>query len=425
MRPNLPEILSDGDSVTALGRNAETVFKAMRQWGIIRVDDQKTVEYCGLIYHPKNGTVIFLPKEARTDNIADDMKTASLTMRALARFGAETSKLDFENDGDSGNPGTLPVIKRLADDFRNNGLFSERIRWQTRNAGKPEWARTAKRELGMPNKKGQPVYLNIWTSHAAKSTDALLAQIQAAVVREIHLAHAWWLTGTSSRRQEILSCPRPSFPRATWARKLDALLPSLYSARSISLANDLRFYLDGTRKSSDGTLVFGVRKFHTVWETMLRETIIRSEDDKRRNWNSDLPKPSYFSTKSLVSDARRRGMQTDMVLETKTELKIVDAKYYTAKTADTAPGWGDISKQFFYEKAIETLLKSESKVIPAISSIFAFPSTAGQGNLSYIEMVNVDGTVATTDLFSKVVCCYVSVSDALDCYVNNRQGITI
>ena len=85
----------------------------------------------------------------------------------------------------------------------------------------------------------------------------------------------------------------------------------------------------------------------------------------------------------MVHDARRRGMQTDIVLETKTELKTVDAKYYAAKTADTSPGRGDISKQFFYEKAIESLLKSEAKAKPAISSIFAFPSKAGQGNLSW------------------------------------------
>jgi len=49
-------------------------------------------------------------------------------------------------------------------------------------------------------------------------------------------------------------------------------------------------------------------------------------------------------------------MQTDIVLETKTELKTVDAKYYSAKTADTPPSWGDISKHFFYEKAIESFL---------------------------------------------------------------------
>ena len=43
----------------------------------------------------------------------------------------------------------------------------------------------------------------------------------------------------------------------------------------------------------------------------------------------------------MVHDARRRGMQTDIVFETKTELKTVDAKYYAAKTADTSPGRGD------------------------------------------------------------------------------------
>ena len=81
-------------------------------------------------------------------------------------------------------------------------------------------------------------------------------------------------------------------------------------------------------------------------------------------------------------------MQTDIVLETKTELKTVDAKYYSAKTADTPPSWGDISKHFFYQKAIESFLKSEGKAKPAISSIFAFPSKAGQGNLCELAKSN-------------------------------------
>ena len=75
-------------------------------------------------------------------------------------------------------------------------------------------------------------------------------------------------------------------------------------------------------------------------------------------------------------------MQTDIVLETKTELKTVDAKYYSAKTADTPPSWGNISKHFFYEKAIESFLKSEGKAKPAISSIFAFPSNDTQHHIA-------------------------------------------
>lgn len=424
MRPERPVFLSDRDPVAALDHHADTVLTAMRERGIGRLDDQKTVHYCGLIHHPEKGAVVFLPREAKTGNPDVDLETASLTMRALARFGAETSKRDFENDGEAGNPGALSVIKRLADDFRDHGLFSERIRQQTRNAGKPDWGRTVKRELAMPGRKGQPVFTDIRTSRPTRSTDALLAQIQAAVVREIHLANAWWLSGTTSRRQELLSCPRPPFPRTTWARKLDALLPSLYSGRSIFLAEYLRFYLRETRKSSDGVFVFGVSDFHAVWETMLRETIVRSPDDRRRNWNSELPKPVYVLKGSGKDDPRSRGMQTDIILEDKSGYTIVDAKYYAAKSAESAPGWPDIAKQIFYEKALREVVDIAGEPASSIRNIFAFPSRQGDGPLASAEIRRADDASASA-AFPPIECAYVSVRDVLGSYVSGSQGVAL
>ncbi len=424
MRADRPVFLSDRDPVAALGGHADTVLEAMRERGIGRLDDQKTVHYCGLIHHPEKGAVVFLPREAKTGNPDVDLGTASLTMRALARFGAETSKRDFEDDGEAGNPGALSVIKRLADDFRDHGLFSERIRQQTRNAGKPDWSRTVKRELAMPDHKGQLVFTDIRTSRATRSTDALLAQIQAAVVREIHLAHAWWLSGASRRRQELLSCPRPPFPRTTWARKLDALLPSLYSARSVFLAGYLRFYLRETRKSSDGAFVFGVSDFHSVWEAMLRETIVRSRHDRRRNWNSELPKPVYILEGGSRVDPRSRGMQTDIILEDKSGYIIVDAKYYAAKSAETAPGWPDISKQMFYEKALREVVDIIGEKPSFIQNIFAFPGISNTGPLAQAKLQRADGGPVSAS-FTSIDCVYASVREVLNNYVNHSEGIDL
>lgn len=424
MRPDLFVFLSDRDPIAAIDWHPDTVLSAMRERGIGRVDDQKTVHYCGLIHHPEKGAVVFLPREAKTGNPDVDLETASLTMRALARFGAETSKRDFEDDGETGNPSALSVIKRLADDYRDHGLFSERIRQQTRNAGKPDWTRTLKSEIAIPEYKGQPVFTNIRTSRATRSIDALLAQIQAAVVSEIHLAHAWWLSGTSSRRQELLSCPRPPFPRTMWTKKLDALMPSLYSGRSIFLAEYLRFYLSDTRKSSDGLFVFGVSDFHSVWETMLRETIVRSPRDRRRNWNSELPKPVYELNGGRQDDPRSKGMQTDIILEGETSYTIVDAKYYAAKSAQSAPGWPDIAKQMFYEKALREVVDKADQPASVIHNIFVFPSQKSTGPLEWAKIRRADGVSASV-AFPPIKCVYVSVREVLFSYVSNSHAVSL
>lgn len=424
MRPEFPVFLSDHDTVAALEQRADAVLSAMRERGIGRVDDKKTVHYCGLVHHPQKGAVFFLPREARTGNPNIDLQTASLTMGALARFGAETSKRDFEDHGEAGNPSALSVIKRLAEDFRDHGLFSERIRRQTVNTGKPNWARTVTKEIPILSNTGQPIYADIRTSNAVNSRDALLAQIQAAIIREIHSAHAWWLSGTSSRRQELLSCSRPPFPRTTWASKLDALLPSLYSARSMKLAKYLRDYLRDTRKSSDGAFVFGVGDFHTVWETMLRETLARSPKDTYRQWNAELPRPVYIHHNHGKRDPRSRGMQTDIILEDDKGYTIVDAKYYGAKSAETAPDWPDIAKQIFYEKALREVLDKEGKHASNVQNIFAFPSRDGDGPLSFSEIQHRNGD-PTTDVFPSIKCAYLSVSEVLACYVAGSKEIAL
>ncbi|MBR9863892.1 MAG: LlaJI family restriction endonuclease [Rhodobacteraceae bacterium] len=424
MRTNLPIFFSDRDPVSHLDRHADDVVQAMRKWGIGRVDERDRVNFCGLIHHPEEGAVVFLPREAKTGDPTFDLQTASLAMKALARFGAETSKRNFVNDGESGNPGVLSVIKRLSDDFRDRGLFSERVRHRTRNSGKPHWTRTVTREIAMPGYKGQPVFTDIRTSRTASSSDALLAQIQAAVIREIHGAHAWWLSGTSSRRQELLSCLRPPFSRTTWASKLDALLPSLYSARSVFLAEYLRYYLRDTRKSSDGAFVFGVEDFHTVWETILRETIKRSPCDTMRNWNSELPRPFYLHQGTLIQESRNRGMQTDIILEHATSFTIVDAKYYAAKNAGSAPGWPDIAKQIFYEKALREIVDQNSELPAVIHNVFAFPAATNRGPLTKVEIRHTNGKPVSS-AFPPIVCSYVSVREALYHYVSRSQGIDL
>lgn len=424
MQAELPVFFSDRDPVALLDREADTTLKAMRDWGIGRVDERETVHFCGLVYHPERGAIAFLPRESKTGNPSDNLKTASLTMRALARFGAETSKRDFDDDGEAGNPGVLSVIKRLADDFKKHGLFSERVRHWNRNSGKPDWINTIKREIAMPGQNNQPVFTNIRTSRFTRTTDALLAQIQAAVIREIKLAHAWWLPGMSRRLQELVSCSNPPYPRSSWVSRLDALLPTLFSTRSVFLARYLRFYLRETRAYEDGSFIFGVNDFHTVWETILRETIIRSPYDRRLNWNSTLPKPVYRRKDNDILEARSRGMQTDIILEDVWGYTIVDAKYYAAKSAKTAPGWPDIAKQMFYEKALREVVDTGGASPTIIHNVFAFPSKTGEGPLAYAETRHINGEDAGAN-FPPISCSYVSIGKALDCYANSTRGIQL
>ena len=372
-----------------------------------------------------DGSAVFLPREAKTGTSDYDYETAKLTMKALARFSIETSNRQFQDDGETGNPELLSVIKKLSDDFIKNGLFFERIRKDTLNSGKANWGKTIKRELPMPNKFKQPIFINIHSSRSRRSHDTLLAQIQAAVINEIHQAHSWWLNNMSGRISELSSCNRPQFPRTIWANKLDALMPSLYSSRSIFLANYLRYYLRKLRTSSDGSFVFGLNDFHTVWETILKKTISRSPYDRLKNWNSKLPIPVYSKKDNSEIMSKLKGMQTDIILEDEIGYTIIDAKYYSAKSANTAPGWPDIAKQFFYEKALREVVDSPNKMPSNIKNIFVFPSRTKDGPLTQVMLQHRKSEKTVSDYFPPISCMYVPVRNALELYVNGKQGIEI
>ena len=117
-------------------------------------------------------------------------------------------------------------------------------------------------------------------------------------------------------------------------------------------------------------------------------------------------------------------MQTDIILEDATSYTIVDAKYYSAKSAASAPGWPDIAKQMFYEKALHELISNEVDLPVEIKSIFAFPSHSGVGPLDRVQMRNSEGQMILGD-FSQIECAYISIKQALKGYVEGAQTVNM
>jgi len=171
--------------------------------------------------------------------------------------------------------------------------------------------------------------------------------------------------------------------------------------------------------------VFGLNGFHTVWETILKKTITRSPNDRMLNWNSKLPIPVYSKKDNSEQDSRLKGMQTDIILEDEIGYTIIDAKYYSAKSANTAPGWPDIAKQFFYEKALREIVDSPEEIPSNIKNIFVFPSRSKDGPLTQVTLQHRKLEKTVSDYFPPIFCMYVSVRDALELYVSGKQGIVV
>lgn len=377
-----------------------------------KVDRRKQVHFCGMVRDDAGNTAVFLPHGAQKTTYH-----ARLTMSALARYGNDASDRSFDLDGEAGNSGALSVILRLAEDFRQNGVFSERQRVLSQNSGKPDWKRTVTKELAFHLEGTGDIYTDIATSRTVASNETMLAQVQSLVLAEIIDHHGWWIDGLQSRHADLRGIQVPKEKRSQLPAILNNLLPRLYSRRAIFLATYLRYYLQEDRGSSGGNLVFGVEDFHSVWETMLRKTLVNVE----ASWNERLPKAVYTSGKHQAADAPERGMLTDIVLRKGTELTVVDAKYYRATSGNTVPGWPDIAKQMFYELAVRSVVPKGTTV----QNCFAFPSgMRGGGTFEKVVMMprKAGGTVAG---FPEIYCHYLDVGEIMQAYVNNRSDVVL
>jgi len=416
MASNNPVIVVDRCKVEDLEKDHPLVLQRLHEHGIGKTEAKKGVQFCGLSWAGETESYIFLPRMSGSGILEEDLKTAKLTMTVLAQYGREQNSRTGMKQGEHGNTGLLAVITDLALDFRGNGIYAERTRYRSRNSGKPDWPRTVVRELAFTTNGKNPVYPEMRTTRSVDSHENPLARIQAAVLGEILEHHGWWLEGSAKRKIELNQYKPPNTPRALWAHNLRQLLPGLYAARAISLANLLISYLENNRGQASGSFLYGVEDFHTLWEHMLRQVLNGVEGQ----WNQDLPVPAYFHKGENRFD-KNQGMRTDIIIRNGNKIVVVDAKYYDASTTGKPPGWGDIVKQLFYEFAIRGLLKEDETV----SGCFVFPQPTGQSG-AYSHVAILDTKDHPVSRFPDIGCVYLDIKEIMNLYVaRNKRDLPL
>jgi len=413
MNPHELKIFCDRTPKELLKKTHPNVLKALLHNGFGKVETKQNVQFCGMVCTAEREIAVFLPRETYPLN----EETAELTMRVLAKFGKESVERKFFEGAETGNLGLINTVYQLSEDFRHYGLYSERQRIRTKNVGKPNWPRTILRGSGYTVPDTGEIFSEILATRTVDSQNAELAKIQAGVLAEIYRQHDWWLKFTPNRRSELRIISKPTAPRKLWTKSLKAILPSLYTNRAISLAKNLLHYLQETRGTKDGSLVWGVDDFHTVWEVMLKKTLVGAET----GWNSRLPRATYTPRSGQQSEAPNRSMLTDVVLRNGTSLTIVDAKYYSAKSPDTVPGWPDIAKQMFYDFALREIIRNNW----AVKNCFVFPAT--EDSVGPFQQVDMRSRTQNKRIeqFPIVKCYYLSITKVMSAYTKNQRKLQL
>lgn len=339
-----------------------TLLEAMRCEGLIAPDHLR-IRFCGF-FSWEGGTAVFLP--TNSDISFKPEQCAHWLLHTLNRYYAGRLTAIQRAEGNSLiGSSLLSLAITLFEDFQTNGLYVRRSKYRTVNQGKTNWAKTVTRHIAFPSMTG-PVYLDLESSKAHYISDCETARIHAAVIRDIRKKFGILLYGENLFSDEVLEkIPVPVGGRESQLAHLNRELFLSYSERDITLIKSLRSYISNELESDKGGLVIGTRHFHCVWEAML-DNVLCGE----RYFNSKLPVPYYLKDGNYYEMAEK-GQRTDTVLRNHNGMHyaVVDAKYYTASAPKDAPGWPDLVKQFFYQKAVKSVVGDDA----VVTTHFVFP----------------------------------------------------
>lgn len=395
----------------------EHVAKEIRHRGLVINGVTEKISFVGIMVHEKE-TSVFLPRSVQSKTKGMQLTLASDTLKAVEKYGRESkASVDIMDEGDGRKSlNQLSLICALLDDFRQNGIYTRRREVKKINQGKTDWKRTVNKVTPFPGSGGRPVYLDTHGIKRQYFNNCEIAIIHARVVHQLDTQFSWIVTGNIRPiAPELNDYTAPRGNAEYQISRLQNELSQTYSDRDIRLLKLLIRYLQTNSGDDTANFVMGLEKFHFCWEHMLGKVLKHTV-----NLNNKLPAPAYIDKNGKVLTADEKGMRTDIILHNKeaNRYTIADAKYYAATGVSNAPGWGDIVKQLFYEKALKTLDTSAS-----IKNAFIFPGIEGNLKEARIrDRINSTGKEAVfIGDFKPIHCYYTDPMQVIGKYLKGNK----
>lgn len=408
-----------------LFEDRQSIVKAMpkklvqnlNKQGLLYGNGQK-VMFCGLINFDDQ-IAVFLPRNSDYEEIdeSSSKKVCATLLKALKRYlDDKDNAINADELVDEGIHGQeyLGLIFALFEDYFNNGLFTRRVSERKVNSGKVDWNRTIKQSI--PYTSGDsPVYLELAGSIKRVYSNCETAKIHAEILRKLDQKVGWLINDDDGAiTKQLIDVPASLMDNGAKIYHLNNELTRAYSDRDIYLIKQLISYLKLESMSQKSDFSIGIKKFEGMWEHMLSKTLKNVFPI-----NKKLAKPVYKINGELKL-AGRKGQRTDIVLRDPETggFTVIDAKYYAAKSLETAPGWPDLVKQFFYAKAVKSIYPDDN-----VSNMFIFPGKNGpieSAHMAEPTKCEIQEEDFLGD-YGDINCLYESPLKILDLYNKNKK----
>lgn len=387
--------------------------------GINSVNQREKIQFCGVIICD-DCTYCFSPAKSGSKNI-ESIGNLIKVIHAY-KSSIDSSLLAFDED-DSGKvieEISLTDIFEIIDLYFSVGILRSKTHTYSEK-GRTNWSKTVNREFPFFTSNNVPIYFDLHKYPVSIYQDDLISSIHCEIILDI-LKNFHWLDERFNFVSKDQLSEKKLINKLDVEQKISLLnqrLHSTFVSLEIRTLLLLIRYLEKIHESGSKNIVIGIRKFHYVWEFLLRN-IFHNVDLKI---NSLLPIPQYMFTDASkpTQYSSQKGMRLDVFIKSKNSCWVVDSKYYTATGAHDAPGWSDLVKQFFYVKAVRLIYPE----LETVNNIFIFPGT--RSYLSKIQMVYREESKEEEKLaklaedFIPIECLYLDPNDVMDKYLKSEK----
>ncbi|UOO93761.1 LlaJI family restriction endonuclease [Vitreoscilla stercoraria] len=395
------------------------IDKLVSVGGLDVVDQGRKITFCGVIIS-EGCTYCFAPSKSDSKKI----ESIGNLIRVIHAYkdSIDSSLLAFDEDeqGEVIEEVSLTDIFEIIDLYFNVGILRSKTHTYSEK-GRTNWSKTVNREFPVFTSDNVPIYFDLHKYPVSIYQDDLISSIHCEIILDI-LTKFHWLDERFNFVSKNQLSEKKLFNELDINQKIYILnqrLHSTFVSLEIRTLQLLIRYLEKIHESGSNNIVMGVRKFHYVWEFLLKN-IFHDVDFKI---NSLLPIPQYnFADASRPTESSsQKGMRLDIFIKTKKTCWVVDSKYYTATGARDSPGWPDLVKQFFYAKAIKLIYPE----FETITNIFIFPGITNP--LSTIEMVyrkeieDKEKLFKLTEDFIPIKCLYLDPNDVIERYLKSEK----
>ena len=395
------------------------IDKLLLVGGLDVVSQGQKIAFCGVIIS-EGCTYCFAP--ARSDSKKIESIGNLIKVIHAYKNSIDSSLLAFNEDekGKVIEEISLTDIFEIIDLYFSVGILRSKTHTYSEK-GRTNWSKTVNREFPVFTSDNVPIYFDHHKYPVSIYQDDLISSIHCEIILDI-LQNFYWLDERFNFVSKDQLSEKKLLNELDANQKISLLnqrLHSTFISLEIRTLQLLIRYLERVHESGSKNIVIGIRKFHYVWEFLLRNIF----HDVEEKINSLLPVPKYqfLGPTDFSETSNQKAMRLDVFIKSENSCWVIDSKYYTATGAHNAPGWSDLVKQFFYVKAVKLIYPK----IESIKNIFIFPGV--KNSLSNIEMVYREESKDETKLaklaedFIPIECLYLDPNDVMESYLKSKK----